>query len=377
MDTGKNIVRLVNDFDIYSYETKDTEWSPELSALTTITPATKEDLGSIDQDSEKHYYKSSLYIIAFAKIDDQTVVYNNIVQVRPEGNTALNFTGNVVVLQTRVGLNLLRNLNGLSNYTIIPQWNEITHNNEPFNEEALQVLSAGIKAYPNITQLKFINGSFGEGASNFKPFVQALSGWTHITSLILSGNSLGEQVYELASAFPHLTNLQTIQISEGYFGLEGATILFPALHKNANLTSLNINNNAIQPEGAKLLADLLKVNQGITHLSLISNSLGSAGITSIAAVLPSGLVSLDLNFNGIEDSGANHLAGVLKNLTKLVDLNVSSNNLTDAGVKAIATSVQSLNTLKSLTVQSNSVSDETKDEISKLLSALADLNISY
>jgi internalin A len=157
----------------------------------------------------------------------------------------------------------------------------------------------------------------------------------------------------LFTSLPNLTHLYLDQNRLSEVPAEIAAL--------SGLVSLDLSRNRINDTGAQALAALTS----LTSLDLARNQIGDNGARALAAL--TGLTSLNLLDNRISDEGARALAA----LTGLTSLNLSDNRISDEGARALA----ALTGLTSLNLSSNRISDEGARALAAL-TGLTSLNLS-
>jgi internalin A len=165
---------------------------------------------------------------------------------------------------------------------------------------------------------------------------QRLSPLTQLTSLVLSGNEIGDAG---AASLAALTQLTSLDLTANQIGAAGAASL-AALTK---LTSLDLGDNEIGAAGAASLAALTR----LTSLDLTANQIGAAGAASLAALTK--LTSLNLGGNKIGAAGAASLAALIQ----LTSLDLWINEIGDAGAASLAALTQ----LTSLNLRQNEIGE--------------------
>jgi Leucine-rich repeat (LRR) protein len=165
---------------------------------------------------------------------------------------------------------------------------------------------------------------------------ERLVGLSHLTSLNLWGNDIGDAG---AASLAALTQLTSLNLAGNQIGAAGAA----SLAALTQLTSLDLGGNQIGDAGAASLAALTQ----LTSLDLGGNQIGDAGAASLAALTQ--LTSLDLTGNQIGAAGAASLAA----LTQLTSLNLGNNQIGAAGAASLAALTQ----LTSLDLWGNQIGD--------------------
>ena len=147
---------------------------------------------------------------------------------------------------------------------------------------------------------------------------------THLRSLLLPGQSLGEAGARAIAE--RLTSLTTLDLGDNNIGEAGARTIAERL---TGRTTLNLRYNNIGEAGARAIAERLT---GLTTLNLRYNNIGEAGARAIAERL-TGLTTLNLWYNNIGEAGARAIA---ERLTGLTTLNLKNNAIGLPGIRAIA-----------------------------------------
>ena len=133
------------------------------------------------------------------------------------------------------------------------------------------------------------------------------------------------------------------------------------LQKNSTaLRLLDLRSNGITETGAMSLQGLIVSSYYLTSLNLSNNELGSTGATALARGLQQKhciLQKLDVSANGIDRQGAIAVATMLRANMVLVSLNLSFNSIGDEGATAIAVALQRNHTLKMLSLRRNNITN--------------------
>ncbi|EFC43037.1 leucine-rich repeat-containing protein [Naegleria gruberi] len=118
------------------------------------------------------------------------------------------------------------------------------------------------------------------------------------------------------------------------------------------IVSCDLSYNNIGDSGANSIARMLKINSSIQHLSLRSNSISERGASDIADSLKENrnLLSFDFSYNAIEDKGGMKMADMLEENITLKFLNLSSCDLKTSSVIKLAISVRHHPSLQELRI---------------------------
>ena len=138
----------------------------------------------------------------------------------------------------------------------------------------------------------------------------------------------------------------------------------------AYFVSLNLNYNNIDEEAADDIAVVLSHNAKLQKLRLRGNNLRAAGAIKIAKSLLNtlNLTVLDLAYNNISEEAADDIAAVLSHNTNLESFSLGGNHLGTVGIKKIAKALQSTSCLTYFGIGSNKIGKGAADDIATLLS---------
>lgn len=142
---------------------------------------------------------------------------------------------------------------------------------------------------------------------------------------------------------------------------------------NNNFLELNLSRNKLGLLGGKLIGQSLSFNNNLVHLNLEGNNIGNVGAKAISESLQlnaSRLMILNLNSNGITDSGAGWLSLAVKKCDSLIILKLEYNNIGQEGAKYIYDSIAERSYFKEFLFEGNPVSlsyiDTMKESTSNL-----------
>ena len=156
---------------------------------------------------------------------------------------------------------------------------------------------------------------------------------------------------------PHITSLQSLDVSHNNITAEGAETLSTIIQQSTCLETLDVSWNKIEVNGALALGEALHTNNSLHVLKVLGNAIGSEG----AILLSQGLVhnhtlqELDVTWNYIGVNGARALAEALHTNNSLQVLNVSGNDIGVDGAKALAEALHTNNSLQVLNVSGNDI----------------------
>ena len=180
-----------------------------------------------------------------------------------------------------------------------------------------------------------------------------------LRELCLRGNSLtavGATILTRAMA-DSKCRLERLVLGSNNISDAGATRVAGLLRDNTTLSALDLSGNGITAPGAVCLAASLTRNRTLTNLNLDFNAVGPTGAAALAAALThSGLVSLELEWNGIQDGGATTMAFALHATpaSTLRHLGLASNGIRAGGAILLAGALRGSG-LRSLVLAGNSL----------------------
>jgi len=141
------------------------------------------------------------------------------------------------------------------------------------------------------------------------------------------------------------------------------------LRSNSSLTSLDLSKHRMRDRGVQVLCEYLAVNQTLRTLSLRCNLITMEGGSAIGRLLEtSGLVSLDLSGNRVDNLGAMSIARALESNKQLTHLNLTHNNIGGEGLAALAHALSSNETLSKLFLWGNRFTPPAADALGKIFS---------
>jgi len=137
------------------------------------------------------------------------------------------------------------------------------------------------------------------------------------------------------------------------------------------IVSCDLSFNMISDSGANSIARMLRINSSLLHLCVKSNAITEKGAADIADALKTNtsLTSLDLSSNPIEDRGGMKIAEMLPTNCTLKFLNLSSCDLKTASVTMLSISLNTHPSLQELRIAKpliNSRKEETITHIAQI-----------
>ncbi|KAG2379315.1 hypothetical protein C9374_007454 [Naegleria lovaniensis] len=151
------------------------------------------------------------------------------------------------------------------------------------------------------------------------------------------------------------------------------------------IVSCDLSFNNIGDSGANAIARMLKINTSIQHLSVKSNAITERGASDVAEALKENhsLKSFDFSYNSIEDKGGLKMAEMLKENSTLKFLNLNACDLKTSSITLLAIVVKAHPSLRELRIAKtimNSKKEETVihlSEIFKVNDRLRSLDLSF
>eukprot|EP00062_Callorhinchus_milii_P027436 gi/632990734/ref/XP_007884303.1/ PREDICTED: leucine-rich repeat-containing protein 71 [Callorhinchus milii] len=149
-------------------------------------------------------------------------------------------------------------------------------------------MSAFQKSLPALSNLQSINlWHVGLTDSTFTTLVSIISQCTSIRTVVIDGNPIPQQPYHKLLGEDSL--IQNLTLRHNKLGDDCAKLIGQSLshlkRSNKNLLSLNLGFNFITDTGAGYIADGLRLNRSLVSLSLAFNRIGNEGAIKLAEVL--------------------------------------------------------------------------------------------
>lgn len=222
-----------------------------------------------------------------------------------------------------------------------------------------------IEMYPNGNLKCYLTSQF-EGLRKFCPSL------TTLRSLDLSFNLLGtDGIQIIMENLSKNTTLEELKLNHMYIDYDCVQIIGTFLSTNTNLRELWLKHNRIG-NGFRHIADALQTNRTLQVLKLNCNSIGRPigrisrdgsivpAIQSLADALRinTGLESLDLTDNYIDECGAIEIARALRHNSSLRKLAFAENTIGDEGAKEFANTLRYNSTLFYLDMFNTEIDDE-------------------
>eukprot|EP01065_Artemidia_motanka_P030969 TRINITY_DN37129_c0_g1_i1.p1 TRINITY_DN37129_c0_g1~~TRINITY_DN37129_c0_g1_i1.p1 ORF type:complete len:367 (+),score=127.15 TRINITY_DN37129_c0_g1_i1:58-1158(+) len=166
--------------------------------------------------------------------------------------------------------------------------------------------------------------------------------------------------------------LRRLELTGNDIGGSGAESLATALRTGAaDLEELVLDDAGVDVPGAQALALLLMQSSRLRCLTARRNSCGDAGAEALAVGLRknAGLVQLDLAMNDIADVGCAALCEAAETHPRLRSLSFRGNKLHDVGAAAAARLLRSSTTLTSLDLDLNFITETGVGDLAEALAA--------
>ena len=130
----------------------------------------------------------------------------------------------------------------------------------------------------------------------------------------------------------------------------------------SNLHTINLSNNCVDSHGAKILASSLINCYNLLTFDISCNRIGTDGATAIVKVLKHcrtlNISENSIDFDKIDEEGAEALASALKACDNLHELNISHNNLYKLGCLALAKALKRCTELHTLIISNSALGND-------------------
>ncbi|XP_072131398.1 NACHT, LRR and PYD domains-containing protein 3-like [Mobula birostris] len=169
---------------------------------------------------------------------------------------------------------------------------------------------------------------------------------------------------------PGLHKCQDLRLGDNKLGDSGVQVVAAALrNQECKVLTLWLDYVGLTDSGAEHLASALSTNQSLVELNLSGNELGDSGVKPVSVALRNPeceIQKLWLYSVGLTDSGAEDLASDLSTKRSMEVLSLASNSLTDLFVPALRRLVLNLPHLEWIRLAGNQFSETGKMELESL-----------
>jgi len=200
------------------------------------------------------------------------------------------------------------------------------------------------------------------GPVGMKIVAESLQRNTHVTSLLLGANGIGNDgAAVLAELLEKNTSIETLYLGCNRIDERGLNPLVAALDSTDAVRGLWLKRNPLGDSGAEILAGFLARTQRLRTLDLVNTQLTVAGIQCLCDVLCDRnrtVERLYLGGNQLNAQHAIHLARMLRKNTTLKALLLNVNTIGDAGAVILAEALAQNTTLLDLGLASNAIGSE-------------------
>jgi Leucine-rich repeat (LRR) protein len=294
-------------------------------------------------------------------------------------NNAIGARDSLGVISLAQGLKFLEDLqyfniqrqNPLLNSTYIAILNEALNYTSVKNPvqltlATLQDVATFFSTLPTTTTFLNLSGLVENSPGVIQAIMDQLRNYHFLTSLDLSGNSIGgrdsQGAIAIGNGLQYLTSLTSLDLSRNFIGWtdsQGEVAIGNGLRNLTSLTSLDLSSNRIgdtDSQGEVTIGNGLRNLTSLTSLDLSDNRIGDAdsqGTTAIGNSLRNltSLTSLDLSRNMIgviNSQGVVAIGNGLQYLTSLTSLDLSGNRIEyidSQGTTAIGNGLRNLTSL--------------------------------
>ncbi len=227
------------------------------------------------------------------------------------------------------------------------------HNNPDLLTSGLDYLGKGLCCCVGLVELSL--SGCGVTGKEAKSLAKALMENNTVKSLDLSYSMLGNDgIFHISSSLKVNSTLQNLNLTNCSLFAMDIKVLVDSLLSNTSLLRLVLSHNLISDSGAAHIADLLKQNARIAHVRELTEKY--AGLTEVR-----------LAKCNITDRGAQSLAAAFREHNSLEVLDLKSNNFLDAGVAALAEALRHNHKLRDLDMGRCGLTDQGVESIATAL----------
>eukprot|EP00802_Teleaulax_amphioxeia_P005707 Tamp_05711.p1 GENE.Tamp_05711~~Tamp_05711.p1 ORF type:complete len:634 (+),score=133.29 Tamp_05711:882-2783(+) len=251
----------------------------------------------------------------------------------------------------------------------------------PVGDHGVESMAKVLTKYWQHNRLDLRSMDYGPDGLRFVTLVLAKSTWRTVTSLYLSGNTIGAHgATHLALVLEKNLSLLELDVSGCSLRDDGVRVLFTAMEHNESLEYIDLGDNGITDEGVTYIADLLQAKGqraltrphlfpfSLRRVVLATNEITSEGFGIFAAsVTVAHLRTIEVSCCKITDNGCRVLAQYLNKNRTLKVIDLSSNLLTADGIWVIAEPLKANESLEALRANDNRLSDSGARAIASIL----------
>lgn len=227
--------------------------------------------------------------------------------------------------------------------TKIPQLEDLSFDSNKLTDTSMNYFATHLSYIPNIRSLKigsflFFRSPISDGSiDKFSCYLSCIPKLENLT--ITDTDMTDDGFFSISERFSLITNLQKLSISCIYY--YNLLLLYQIVHKSTPLVF-------------KEICSSLYFFEKLKHLDFSWNELGDTFISILSQYfsIVSGLESLVLNENCIQDIGIKALSKNLHYLSNLQELLLSRNKIQDDGLLDISKQFSSIQKLRNLDLSS-------------------------
>lgn len=216
----------------------------------------------------------------------------------------------------------------------------------------MKIVSDALERNTHVTSL--LLGANGIGNDGAATLAELLEKNLSIENLYLGCNRIDERGLDpLVSTLEHTDSLRGLWLKRNPLGDSGVQILARFLSRTQRLRTLDLVNTQLTVDGIQCLADVLSDgNRTVERLYLGGNQLNAAHAICLARMLRRNttLKALLLNVNTLGDDGAAILAEALGQNSTLLELGLASNAIGSRGAAALVRNIEKHTNLSRLDI---------------------------
>jgi Leucine Rich repeat len=184
---------------------------------------------------------------------------------------------------------------------------------------------------------------------SFEDFLEKLKTNNQFITEVVLDELSDQQLVLLADALEGNTQVNTLSL-KSCKKTKIAQNIARMLKTNKFIHSLNLESNGIDETGIGLICLGLANNHSIRYLNIRDNKIGNNGLILLSFILESNklIQHLDIGGNRIGDKGIQVLCESLKNNTSLQTLNLGCNDMSEDGMQSLQSLLQCNDTITTL-----------------------------